>query len=184
MKSLILLTLTLAMSPLFADEDIRSKVKNGTHNISSTIDPGKHIYGHAFGSSEDDFIKAEGKPSGYIRLTALKTVLVYGESHGYIFTDGKLSGLRISSSIIDWKLANQMPYQQKHNDQDWKLSNGIMTEMTDKAVADIVGDKLKTENHNTFFMQGGCRVELSFATYSSGEEKGVKKICGIYIQKQ
>ncbi len=184
MKQLILLTLTLAMSPLFADEDIRSKVEGETKDLSSTIDPGKHIYGHAFGISEDDFISAEGKPSGYIRLTALKTVLVYGRSHGFVFTDGKLSGLRISSSVVDWKLANQMAYQQKRNDRDWKLSNGIIAEMTDKKVADILGDKLKTENHTTSFVHNGCRVELSFATYSSGEEKGVKKVCGLYLQKQ
>ena len=68
MKQLILLTLTLAMSPLFADEDIRSKVEGETKDLSSTIDPGKHIYGHAFGISEDDFISAEGKPSGYRQM--------------------------------------------------------------------------------------------------------------------
>ena len=174
----------LMISPLFAAEDIRSKVKGEAKDVSSIIDPGKHIYGNAFGVSEDDFISAEGKPSGYIRLSGLKTVLIYGKNHGYIFTDGKLSGLRISSSVIDWKLANQMPYQQKHSDNDWKLSNGIIADMTDTKVKEILGAKLQTEHHTTSFVLGGCKVELNYATYSSGEHKGLKRICGLYLQKQ
>src|SRR5262245_21848168 len=65
--SLLLMLCTSAWS--HAADDIRSKVfdaARAARESSRTIHPDKAIYGIAFGTSEDEFIQAHGKPTGYV----------------------------------------------------------------------------------------------------------------------
>lgn len=173
--------LVLLFNPLVNAEDIRGKVRVESENESFSIDPGKHAYGVPWGATEDEFINIEGQPNGYLKLTKSKTAMLYGRSHAFIFVEGKLEEIRITSQIIDWKLANQVSDNFKRRDSNWKLANGVHAEMNEKRLKELLGDKLRSTDHASYFEENGCRVELNFVSYSMGERKGQRTVHGVYI---
>lgn len=166
-------------------QDVRSKVGpvSGT-SLSSMIDPDKSVYGVQWGSTEDEFIAKFGNPSGYINLNASETVMLYGKSHAFIFTASKLSGLRISMTVLDWRLSQSIPTLTPFDGIGWQLSNGIRGEMNLAEVKKILGESLKTERSQWYFNTEKARVEMDFAHYPmEGEKDDSYKLHGIYIRQ-
>lgn len=177
------ITTLLLLTPLStAEEDIRDKVHQGEKEASNRIDVGNHVYGYPMGISEDDFIKEEGKPNGYLNLGNGKSALIYGRSHAFLFTEKKLTGLRISSSIFDWKLANNLRGQFKHTAQNWSLSNGITANMKMTKVEKILGKDLVDNGFQPHFVLNGYRVEINYASMEEHGER-VKRVYGLHITK-
>ena len=174
----------LAVSTASGEEDVRAKVHLKENDVKTLIDPGNHIYGHPFGISEDDFIKSEGAPTGYLKVSRSTAVMIYGKSHAFVFTDGKLSGLRIASQVFDWRIANNLPADTVHTAENWTLSNGLHADMTIAEVKKLLGERLIENDYRTYFDVGGRRVELDFVTYTSGDRSGERRICGIYLGKK
>src|SRR6185295_17494075 len=153
-------------------------------SLSNIIDPDKSIYGVQWGSSEDEFIARFGNPTGYIRLNASDTVMLYGKSHAFIFTASKLSGVRISMNVLDWRLSQSIPALTPFDGAGWQLSNGIRREMTLAEVKKILGESLKTERIQRYFNTDKARVELDFAHYPmEGENDEAYKLNGVYIRQ-
>ncbi|HXF39179.1 MAG TPA: energy transducer TonB [Blastocatellia bacterium] len=182
---LAVLVLTIAASLDVGAQDVRSKVGpvSGT-SLSNIIDPDKSIYGVQWGSSEDEFIARFGNPTGYIRLNASDTVMLYGKSHAFIFTASKLSGVRINMTVLDWRLSQSIPALTPFDGAGWQLSNGIRREMNLAEVKKILGESLKTERIQRYFNTEKARVEMDFAHYTmEGETDDSYKLHGIYIRQ-
>jgi TonB family protein len=167
-------------------QDIRSKV-GPPAGISSPdlIDPDRRVYGMEWGSSEDEFIKKFGYPTGYIRLNSSDTVMLYGKEHAFIFTDAKLSGVRITKTVLDWKLSRDQLTQPPFDDIRWQLSNGIRQEMNLAEVKKILGERLVTDRFQLrYFSTDKARIELDFAHYPrDGENDESYRIHGLYIRQ-
>lgn len=93
----VILSIFLCSHSGMAD-DIRSKVAGSDipGMKINQIDPETHVYGIPWSSSEDVFIKTWGDPTGYIRFNAQETAMIYGKRHMFIFSNDRLSGLRIT----------------------------------------------------------------------------------------
>src|SRR2546423_3494122 len=131
MKSMLaILVLTVYVSLEVGAQDIRSKVgPTPETSFTNIIDPDRSIYGTPWDTSEDEFIKKFGHPTGYIRLNDAETVMIYGRHHAFLFTAAKLSGVRISGFMFDWKLS-QVPLSPTPFDAiTWQLTNGIRAKM-------------------------------------------------------
>lgn len=181
-------------SGAYGADDFRSKVMDapGGKRLSAQIDPDKSIYGIPFGTTEEDFIAKHGKPMGYLRLNGTETAMLYGRSHAFTFESGKLVGIRIRQSILDWKLASNIAVLSPF-DGNWRLSNGIENEMRLTDVKKILGNKLSREDFSRhYYLTDKARVELDF-TYSMDmgdkSDKGDKfdnddgyRVSGIFVR--
>jgi TonB family protein len=167
-------------------QDIRSKVGSPAGTSSpDLIDPDRSVYGMEWGSSEDEFIKKFGYPTGYIRLNSSDTVMLYGKEHAFIFTAAKLSGVRITRTVLDWKLSQDRLTQPPFDGMRWQLSNGIRQEMTLAEVKKILGDSLMTDRYQQrYFNTDKSHIELDFAHSSrEGENDEAYRIHGLYIRQ-
>ncbi len=184
---LSLIALILNATAASAADDIRSKVGGPSRATfrGLEIDPDAHIYGVPFGASEDDFIKAHGKPDGYMRLNHEHTALLYGRSHAFVFEDGKLMAVRITSQILDWKLANELQDWSPFDNRDWRLSSGVFMGMNLKEIRNKLGDKLaKSELGHHYYRTAKARVELDFAQYRDrGDGDEAYTLHGIYVRQ-
>ncbi len=99
-----------------------------------TIDPGKSIFGCAYGSSVDDVIQILGAPTCHIKDGTSSSELVYGSDCILYFDDGKLCGVSIEDKenitfITDSQsmqfAAPSSSYTVNTYWGGWKLSNGI-----------------------------------------------------------
>jgi hypothetical protein len=186
MNTIIFVALLTFASASFGADDVRSKVYEGKKQkqLTTRIDPDKSIYGIPFGTTEDKFIAAHGKPMGYLRLSAAETAMLYGKTHAFIFDSGKLAGVRISDNILDWKLSSSQVESGPFDGIGWKLSNGIEKEMSLKDVKKILGDKLsKKEFHEHYYLTDRARVELDFSHYvDRGENDEAYRLFGIFVK--
>jgi len=189
LSSLLLASLLLTTHGT-GTEDLRSKVAPATRESKLTpeIDPDRHIYGIPLGTSEDEFMTAHGKPSGYVRLRGEDTLLIYGKTHGFLFRAGKLAGVRITHHILDWTLSEQIPGDSPFDRIEWKLTNGITDEMDLTKVKDITGDKLSDDEHRPFYETDRSRVRLDavrvrFESSLNGKssKSDYVRVGGIYI---
>ena len=91
-------------------QDVRDKVVPAATEarVPTLIDPDVSIYGARYGITEDEFISRFGKATGYVRITPHESGMIYGRGHCFFFTDGKLSGVRITSAILDWRVNNRI----------------------------------------------------------------------------
>lgn len=178
------LLVLLLMLPCYS-QDIRSKVITPSEEtLNSEIDPDTHIFGIPFDTTEDEFIKKYGKPLGYFSLNSKETVMIYGRKYAFIFNETKLSGILISSSIIDWRLASAVTHLTPFDQISWKLSNGIREETSLVEVKKIVGDSLSKESYQYTFKTKNSSVELQFSRMTSeGENDSAYKVYGVLIQK-
>ncbi len=186
MKTPAFLALLLFAFTLFAAEDVRSRVADGGTKsaLSSVIDPDKSIYGIPFGTSEDEFIAKCGKPTGYLRLSGAQTAMIYGQSHAFVFEDGKLLGLRISDGIVDWKLSRKLPANTVFDGMEWQLSNGIKKNMDLLQVKNILGDKLSNNRYSRSYQTEKAQVELDFSHWTNmGETDLAYRLMGFYIKQ-
>jgi hypothetical protein len=189
MKTLFAVLLALFTTIAFSADDIRSKVTAGTGVAklrSLEIDPDVSIYGIPFGTPEDDFIKAIGSPpAGYLRLNGAETAMIYGRAHAFLFENGRLVGLRISSQILDWNLAKELQAWGSYDMMGWELSNGISQQMNLKQVKNLLGAKLMSNEFDRYYYTTvKARVELNFAHYANEPDTDLAhKLHGIYVRQ-
>jgi len=186
MKTITVVTLLTFVSSVFGADDIRSKVtdSNDAKKLTRQIDPDKSIYGIPFGTTEDEFIARNGKPTGYVRLSGAETAMIYGKLHAFIFEGGSLVGIRITHSIVDWKLSNASA-PSPFDGINWQLANGIESEMSLTQVRKILGDKLSTKRYpQYYYMTEKAQVELDFSHYTSeGEGDDAHRVYGILVKQ-
>ena len=182
MKPLFLLIYISFTSLSFAQEDVRNKVDQNKKVTPTTtqIDIGKHIFGHEYGVTEDQFIKKEGNPDGYLTLSAGRTVLIYGSEVGFIFKKKKLIGVRISNSIVDWELAKEIKSKSRFDGINWRIKQGVFSNMTKAELVKKFGDKLRGRDYEQFLMFGDDRLVIR---YSSSQSNGKKifTVHGVYL---
>jgi hypothetical protein len=183
MKTILILLFTLfAFVCARADDDVRSKVIGAgkAPALSRQINPDKDIYGIPFGTSEDEFIKAYGKPTGYVRLEGQDTAMLYGTTHA-----GKLVGVRITHNLLDWKLMQGTAQRGLFNEPRWSLNNGIRQEMNRREVKEILSGKLRNESHFQFYyLTEKARVDLDFSHYTQeGEADEAYRVHGILVRQ-
>lgn len=178
----------VAPAMVHAQNDIRDRVevKDAEKIPPATriIDITKHIFGHLYGTTEDQFIQKEGKPDGYLSLAGGRTVMIYGKSVGFIFTQSKLTGVKISTGIVDWKLANEMRSKSRFDDIRWRLKQGIVEDMDRTEVRKLLGENIigKKDYEDTVAF-GDLRMVISYASsMSRGGEKSFM-VHGIYLTK-
>ena len=106
---------------------------------SALIDPDQHIFGHPYGTSEDEFIKEEGTPDGYLRISAKKSLMIYGNSIGFIFLEGKLAGVRVNSSLLDWNIAKELVSKSRFHGIAWTVKGGLRNDISEKQVQKLFG---------------------------------------------
>lgn len=181
---LAILVLTVSIFLNVAAQDVRSKVGPASETSSTNIiDPDRSIYGVEWGTSEDNFINKFGQPTGYIRLNGTETAMLYGKKHAFVFTDSKLSGVRISHGVFDWKLSQDLATKTPLDSISWQLSNGIRADMNLAEVKKILGENLKADRYQRYFNSDKARVEIDFSRFVNGEEKDeAYKIIGIHIR--
>jgi TonB family protein len=186
MKPLLaILVLTVTVSLKVEAQDVRSKVgPTSETSLTNIIDPDKSAYGAQWGSSEDEFINKFGYPTGYVKLNGVETVMLYGKNHAFIFTTSKLSGVRITNFVLDWKLSQAQLTQTPFDGIRWQLSNGIRLEMNLAEVKKILGESLKTDRYQRYFNSDKAHIEIDFYRLSSeGEKDEAYKLSGIYIRQ-
>jgi TonB family protein len=182
---LTILVLTVSVSLDVRAQDVRSKVgPTSETSFTNIIDPDRSLYGAQWGISEDEFISRFGNPTGYIRLNGADTAMLYGKNHAFIFTASKMSGVRISSTVLDWKLTQALLTPTPLDGIKWQLSNGIRLEMNLAEVKKLLGDNLKTDRYQRYFNSDKARIEIDFYRLSSeGEKDEAYKLSGIYIRQ-
>jgi TonB family protein len=180
---LAILVLMMIVSLRVEAQDVRSKVgPTSETSVTNIIDPDKSVYGAQWGCNEDEFIKKFSYATGYLRLGGTQTAMLYGKDHAFIFTASKLSGVRISSTVLDWKLS-QAQITRPFDDVRWQLSNGVRREMNLAEVKKILGESLKIDGLQRYFDSDRARVELDFRHYTNeGEKDEAYKLFGIYIR--
>ncbi len=172
MKQLLTSLLFLLAIPIMAQDAAKKITKEEAAKLFNTIEPGKHIFGYPFGTSAEEFIEAEGIPRGYLNLKGDRTILIYGNSHGYVFTDNKLSGLRIMDPIADWILLDKSRKKLPRNDTNWKFSNGIHAQMKLTKLIETLGDDIKMDGNIFGIVEiGGCVVEITFFPTKNGDKE-------------
>ncbi|HKO87550.1 MAG TPA: hypothetical protein VJU83_03425, partial [Burkholderiales bacterium] len=167
--------------------DIRDKVRVETRSeIVKLIDPDKAIFGIPFGTTEDDFIKAYGKPNGYIQLSATDSGMLYGSGYFFFFENKKLSGVRVTHSVLDWKISNEIKMRSPFDNLKWKLDNGIQRDMNRAEIKRILGDRLKTERggYQHYYETQKSRVDLDFSYMADADQKddASHNLFGITVQ--
>lgn len=180
------LVLALIISPQVGAQDVRSKVGSASEkSFTKIIDPGRSIYGAQWGTSEDDFIKMFGSPTGYLRLNSDETVMIYGRDHAFLFIASKLSGVRITYSIIDATLSQAVFTHTPFDGVKWELSNGVRKDMNLADIKKIVGDNLKNDQpYRSYFDINGTTVDLNFAHFPrEGEKDEAYKVHGLFIRQ-
>lgn len=168
-------------------QDIRDKVVPAAveDQLPSLIDPDVSIYGIGFGVSEDDFIARFGKATGYVRITPHESGLIYGRSHCFFFTDGKLSGVRITSSIFDWSVGNRVSAISPFSSINWKLNNGISRDSNLTDMKRILGDKLVKDGPQYYYQTEKARVDVEVAHLTTaGDIDAAWRVHGLIIRKR
>lgn len=186
MKIFTFFALFLFSLPSFAEEDIRSNVAAEKHYKAATseIDIGKHIFGHEYGISENDFIAKEGKPDGYLSLSGGKTVMIYGKTVGIVFRHKKLVGVRISSHILDWTLSEDLKSTSRFDGINWKVKQGVYSGMSKEQLEKTHGAALGNHHYEQHLQIGEDKLIVKFS--SSKNDKGATKffVCGIYLLRE
>lgn len=185
MRSIVFL-LVIAQALVCYAQDIRAKVQTerATGQITNVIDPDSSIYGIPYGTTEDEFVAQFGNPMGYMRMSGNTTCMIYGKSHGFIFEDGKLIGVRITDLIFDWKMSLSITGQSPFDGIQWKLTNGIRAGMNLADVKRILGQSLSGDEYDKYYETSSGRVELEFAHYTDeGNTDTAHKVTGILVKK-
>jgi hypothetical protein len=185
MKPTIFLVCFVALADLGLAQDVKDMVKGDADAPmpSRTIDPDAHIFGMAFGTQEADVIKTFGKPDGYIRFSGRESCMIYGKAVALLFDDGKLHGVRVTHSVIDWKLSERMRANAAFDRLLWKLSNGIQAETTLSEVRKILGDRLSEDKYKRVYATDKAIVSLEFSHYmDEGDTDKAYRVCGITVE--
>jgi nucleoredoxin len=121
-----------------------------------TIDPGKSIFGCAYGSSEDDVINKLGTPLGRSEFESGVTGLIYGIDCLLYLKNGGLVGASLNHDS-NYAILNRFSYsspQQYFNNIStggWRLSNGIHPKMAFQDAKKILGSQIALNEANPQF---------------------------------
>ena len=160
----------LALFTLCASCDIRDRVaKKVPRSGDPLIDVGKSYAGFKVGTTEDELIEKLGPPPTYSRLSNKITMAVYNNSTGYLFSDGKLVGIRIASTLLDFQTLNVIKGSKSLNPTPtWQITNGIRNNMALPEVQEILGERLRSTekpffNYHQIYEEDGNVVHLYFS---------------------
>lgn len=185
MRQFIMLLLSVVSINAMA-LDIRDLVADsGQSDIVKEIDPDKMIFGIPLGTTEDEFIKKYGKPTGYIQITKTDTGMLYGKRHFFFFEDKKLSGITVTHNIVDWEISQEILSNTEFDRVRWKLNNGIKEGMNRADVKNILGDRLKKDKHGFkyYYTTDKSKVFLGFSHYvDAGEKDEAYTLYGITVR--
>ena len=168
-------------------QDVRDKVTSAATEatLSNLIDPDASIYGIVCRTSEDEFISRFGKPTGYVRITPHESGMIYGRGHCFFFTDGKLSGVRITLSVWDWAIGNRISDFTPFDSVKWTLSNQISRDSNLTDVKRIVGEKLIKDGSQYYFSTDRARVDLEIShLVTAGDRDEAWRIRGLVVRKR
>jgi len=185
MKETIFLVGFLALAGFGRAQDIKDMVKGqlDTPMPSRIIDPDEHIFGMAFGTKEAEIAKTFGKPDGYIRLSGTESCMIYGKAIALLFENGKLHGVRVTHSVVDWKLSQRMIANAVFDNLEWKLSNGIQAETPLPEVRKILDGRPSRDKHSRVYTTDKAIVSLDFSHYTNeGDADDAYKVCGITVE--
>ena len=175
----------LLLTSLVMAQDVRNQVTNPSQAkaLTSRIEPDNNVFGIPFGIKEDEFVAAYGRPTGYIRLNSDETIMIYGKSHGFVFDEEKLVGVRISFSIVDWKLTNTSNTPTQFDGIKWRLNNGLAADTNLKEAKRLLGSALVIKANQYVYTTSKARVELDFAQLpGDGEGDELFKVVGVYVR--
>jgi hypothetical protein len=182
----IALFLGLLGVPLSA-QDVRDKVAPWAAEAKppNLLSPDSSIFGVSYGTTEDEFIARFGKPTAYIRIRPHESGTVYGRSHCFLFTDGKLSGVRITPHMIfDWAIGNWIADVTPFDAVKWKLDNGISQETRRSEVERILGERLVKDGTRWYYTTDNTTVDLDFVhrVYEDGKQSDPWFVAGVTIR--
>jgi hypothetical protein len=169
-------------------QDVRDKVVPAATEakLPTLIDPDLSIYGVLYGVSEDEFISRFGKATGYVRITPHESGMIFGRNHCFFFTDGKLSGVRITSSILDWRINNRISAVTPFNSVNWSLTNGIGRDINLGEVKRILGERLMGDGKDGsyyYYLTNRVRVDIDFYRSSSdGDTDEALRVSGLVLR--
>lgn len=169
-------------------DDVRQRVQStdeAAQKSQGLIEIGKTIFGHPFGESEDEFIAKEGKPDGYLSLANRRAVLVYGNKTGFIFDEGKLNGIRISHSIFDWVLSQQIDRPSRFDHLPWRTSKGLRENLSEESLKTLFGNELLQQDHHYLYQKDDYFLRIDMATTINPDGlKGAKNVSSILLTKE
>ena len=179
----------LAHTSITYAQDLRNKVFPAAAStaVSPVIDlQKKTIFGTPLGTTEDQFIARHGPAIGYVRLSPGKSLMVYGNTVGFLFDGGKLAGVRLSSMLMDWRVAQELSLRTPFQDMEWQLGNGLREDMLMDEVKRILGKQLQTGRYNSlYYVDNGLRVDFDIATsqrmLNGVAQDGEQRLSGIFI---
>lgn len=131
--------------------------------VSSDLDPDGLMYGLKFGATENQVVAALGQPSGSLRLTATRKVLVYGKCNLFVFWKGAFRELDVGHVLLDYKLAEQMEDHPLVSCASWTLKPGIRESMTFGKVARLLNRPNAQPDYHFNYETESATVELDFA---------------------
>jgi hypothetical protein len=193
MKKPLLVIATVALMPEVCNCDgIRDKVAKGEPQKESRVlvDPNDTLLGFPIGTTEDELVVKLGEPGAYVRLDQSNTAAIYENTYAYIFNEGKLEGIRISSTLIDHVLSSEFSEKRFYVQQRWQLDNGIKPEMSLPAVREILGKRMKSatdydSKHRQYYEDGDSVVYLFFSHWvDRGEADTAYSVNGILVKKK
>ena len=167
-------------------QDIRAKVTPPASEPKppSAIDPDASIFGIPYGTTEDEFISRFGKPTAYVRIRPHESGMVYGRSHCFLFTDGKLSGVRITLSVLDWAIGNWISDVAPFDSVNWTLNNGISQATHRSEVERILGEHLIKAGSRWYYTTDKATVDLDFIhrVYEDRKKEDAWYVNGLIIR--
>jgi hypothetical protein len=130
-------------------------------------------------------MKRFGKPMGYLRITATETAMIYGRKHLFLFDNNKLSGVRVTLGLLDWKIAQLSTYSSIFDRLRWKLDIGLVEESSLVEAKRVLGDKLKSDQHGyqRYYETEKARVDLDLSRHSDmGEGDDAYILHGVFVR--
>lgn len=141
-----------SLSRFFSDKnDLLRDPPSPVTRTKPLIIPNESFFGVSMGTSEDEVLAKLGPPTGYITLNAQSNAAIYDNSKAFIFTKGKLSGIRIGFSLIESKLTGS--YRNEDNyyaNQDWALPNGITYGTSLERIRELIGKRLTSDRNGPY----------------------------------
>jgi hypothetical protein len=121
---------------------------------------------------------------GYARLNRAQSAMLYGRTHAFLFEGGKLMGVRISRTVLDWKLSQFMAEPGGYEGMPWKLNNGIEQDSSLKTVREILGPSLLQDRFRQYYyLTKRARVELESSHFTNeGDSDEAYQLHGILVR--
>lgn len=114
----------------------------GTEHEVYSIDLGNSFIGVPYGSSVSETNEILGEPFGSLKLDSNNEAKFYRMNCALIFTDQKLTGIRVGAVLFDFFMTRSFSDHRGYSNVDWKLNNGIQYGASLEKVQEIIGDNL------------------------------------------